>query len=185
MGRSSLVHAVACDKAGPVTGPRAPERTAPIVVGVDHSPESMDALRWAADLARRENRPLEAVVVWLPYAGYGISSRTPVHDWDPLPYIRKELDTTVEETFGPDRPEQLRTRCEFGKPAEKLIALSESAHLLVLGNKGRSAITDVLLGSVSAKCAARARCPVVIVHAGWSTGQAGTRATQAHAETAS
>ena len=149
-----------------MTGPRGPERTAPIIVGVDHSPQSMAALRWAADLAERENRPLEAVLVWLPFAGYGVTSRTPVHDWDPLPYIRKELETTVDETFGLHRPERLTMRCEFGRPAEKLIELSESAHLLVLGNKGHSAFADILLGSVSAKCAAHARCPVVVVHAG-------------------
>src|SRR5271165_4672624 len=52
-----------------------------------------------------------------------------------------------------------------GDPAEALITAAKDADLLVLGTRGRSPLVGFLLGSVSARCAAAAPCPVPLVKA--------------------
>ena len=49
-----------------------------------------------------------------------------------------------------------------GDPREVLVDLSEGAHLLVLGSRGRGAIRSLLLGSVSAAVSQHAACPVIV-----------------------
>jgi len=52
-----------------------------------------------------------------------------------------------------------------GDPAEALLIASQDADLLVLGTRGRSTFAGMVLGAVSQRCAAAARCPVVLVKA--------------------
>lgn len=54
----------------------------------------------------------------------------------------------------------------LGDPAEEILRLAEerSASLLVLASHGRGAVSRALVGSVSARVAARAHCPVLLVH---------------------
>jgi nucleotide-binding universal stress UspA family protein len=47
--------------------------------------------------------------------------------------------------------------------AESLVALSESAELVVTGTRGHGGFAGMLLGSVSLKVAAHAQCPAVVV----------------------
>jgi nucleotide-binding universal stress UspA family protein len=50
-----------------------------------------------------------------------------------------------------------------GKPAEVLIALSETVDLLVIGSRGYGPLKAVLLGGVSGQVIRSAACPVVVV----------------------
>ena len=52
-----------------------------------------------------------------------------------------------------------------GRAADTLIAASEGADMLVVGNRGRGGVRGLLLGSVSQQIAHHATCPVVIVRA--------------------
>ena len=52
-----------------------------------------------------------------------------------------------------------------GDPAEALVSAAKDADLLVLGTRGRSRLGGFLLGAVSARCAAAAACPVLLVKA--------------------
>jgi nucleotide-binding universal stress UspA family protein len=56
-------------------------------------------------------------------------------------------------------------RVTFGTPVEALRALcsEESAELLVVGSRGRSPLAAAVLGSVSARLASTAECPVIVV----------------------
>lgn len=50
-----------------------------------------------------------------------------------------------------------------GSPAETLIAQSTSAQLIVLGSRGLSGFTGLLVGSVAVVLATHGHCPVVVV----------------------
>jgi nucleotide-binding universal stress UspA family protein len=137
-----------------------------VVVGVDGSEESCRALRWGAYLSRATGARLNAVTIWhLPatYAwseGYTYMPST----WDILGEAEKLLAQTVDAAFGADRPADLHQSAVEGRPTEALLELSRTATLLVVGSRGRGGFKGMVLGSVSAACAAHALCPVVVVH---------------------
>ena len=53
----------------------------------------------------------------------------------------------------------------WGEPAAALVELGEQrgADLIVLANRGTSALSQWMLGSVATSVAANARCPVLLV----------------------
>jgi nucleotide-binding universal stress UspA family protein len=138
-----------------------------IVVGVDGSNGSKLALRWAARIAKAEDARIDVVGAWeWPYA-YGWAA-LPV-DYSPQEDIEKTLTAVVDEVFGPDRPPDLRVGALQGDPARLLIELSKQALMIVVGSRGHGGFAGLLLGSVSAKVAELAKCPVLIAHEAVST----------------
>ncbi len=69
----------------------------------------------------------------------------------------------VAEVLGPDNDATISV--VEGGSAEALIDAAAGADLLVVGNRGRGAIKEALLGSTSGRVADHAPCPVVIVRA--------------------
>jgi nucleotide-binding universal stress UspA family protein len=135
---------------------------AKVVVGVDGSPSSRQALRWAAQFAGATKARLEAVIAWQYPAGYGIGGA-------PLPIdlaleAEKCLIAAIDETFGSERPAGLSTAVKEGGAARVLLAESKDALLLVVGSRGHGGFYGLLLGSVSASVAEHAVCPVLVVH---------------------
>jgi nucleotide-binding universal stress UspA family protein len=103
-----------------------------IVVGVDGSPSSIGALRWAIRQAELTGADVEAVIAWhypIATGGYG---------WAPT---------------------GMATSFDFN-PAQVLLGASDGADLLVVGSRGHGGFTEALLGSVSQHCVHHARCPV-------------------------
>lgn len=145
--------------------PYAPGVTArPVVVGVDGSEGSRQALRWAAAVAHRQHTRLDAVTAWespMTFASPGL----PPYVY-PQPDAEKDLANTVDETFGALRPADLQTLAVEGPPARVLVQLSEGADLVVVGSRGHGGFAGLLLGSVSAQVAERAQCSVLVVHGG-------------------
>jgi nucleotide-binding universal stress UspA family protein len=140
----------------------APQR---IVVGVDGSEGSKNALRWAARLAEATGATIDAIAAWDPTTIYGWSALSvlPVLD-SPQQDIERSLNETVDEVFGTDRPDGMRLKVLEGPAARTLLTVSEGALMLVVGSRGRGGFTGMLLGSVSAKVAEHATCPVLVVH---------------------
>ncbi|MFI7480990.1 universal stress protein [Kocuria sp. M1R5S2] len=132
-----------------------------IVVGVDGSDESKEALRHGARLSGALGAPLEAVMCWedtILYDGYGVA--------DPEELRRGSealLERTVSEAFDDGTPEGLGSRLVRGRPANGLIEVSEDALLLVVGRRRGSGVVGKALGSVSSALVAHARCPVLVV----------------------
>ena len=124
------------------------------MVGVDGSPASVAALRWAAGQADLTDAVMEAVVSWDYPSTSGMEFRS--MDIDCRAALVDALDVALgdEATTGRDPGASGRGpgRCRPG------------ADLLVVGSRGRVALPDGLLGSVSEHVAARASCPVVVVH---------------------
>ena len=138
-------------------------QSARIVVGVDGSECSKRALRWGAYLARISNASLQAAMVWepVPPSGYGWNfAGTGSQKED----IEKLLTATVDDVFGEDRPIGLTLTAMEGYPASLLIGLSKNATMLVVGSRGHGGFTNLLLGSVGAKCSEHAHCAVLVVH---------------------
>jgi nucleotide-binding universal stress UspA family protein len=136
-----------------------------IVVGVDGSEESKNALRWAARLAEANGAGIDVIAAWDPTSLYGWSVLSVVPALEsPQADIEKSLNETVDEVFGVDRPQNMRLKALEGPAAKTLLTVGEGALMLVVGSRGRGGFTGMLLGSVSAKVAEHATCPVLVVH---------------------
>lgn len=133
-----------------------------IVVGVDGSEHSKLALRWAARIAASENARIDVVAAWeFPTSAYDAVPESFIGQDE----MEKELDDTVVEVFGADRPDGLELHAGRGGAAAMLLDASKDALMLVVGSRGHGGFVGLLLGSVSAKVAEHATCPVLVVHA--------------------
>ncbi|MFE5834676.1 universal stress protein [Streptomyces sp. NPDC056488] len=136
--------------------------TSRVVVGVDGSPASHAALRWALRHARRTGATVHAVGAYdLPGAGgWSAPAVDVLFDEE---QARRSLSEELAAVLAPDDDVPLVQHVVRGNPAQVLIDESDGAELLVVGSRGRGGFASLLLGSVSQQCAAHASCPVVIV----------------------
>ena len=136
-----------------------------IVVGVDGSAPSIDALEWAARQAELTGATLDAITAWAfgeEPTPFGIVPPV-LPEGDPLTEARSKLDQLVAAACGRHKPVAVRADVVRGHAAEVLLQEAQDADLLVVGSRGRGAIVEMLLGSVSEHCVRHAACPVVIV----------------------
>jgi nucleotide-binding universal stress UspA family protein len=131
-----------------------------IVVGVDGSSTSLDALRWAARVADISGDRIEAVIAWQ----YPVPVGWAMPNWDPEKEARKALIAAVDTVFGADRPAGMGLLTREGNAGNVLLRAAAGADLLVVGSRGRGGFAGLLLGSVSEHCAEYARCPVLVIH---------------------
>lgn len=156
-----------------MTRAHTPERPR-IVVGVDGSDKSKQALRWAAHLAGIFGAHLDVVCAWqLPVA---VGWTVVTNDWNPEADVEKLLIGIVDEVFGPDRPADMLLSAREGNAAQLLIEASKHATMIVVGSRGHGGFTGLLLGAVSAHVAEHAHCPVVVVHGSGDLPQVVTHA---------
>ena len=141
-----------------------------MVVGVDGSRASIKALEWAAQSAERLGCSIEVISSWEPYIpsgeliGLGMAPGIAVPELDPEEIALSVMKTAIDEVFNDSPPPNLIYRTLMGDAGRILIQESEGANMLVLGSRGRGKLKGLVLGSVSTTCAARAKCPVLIVH---------------------
>ncbi len=135
-----------------------------IVVGVDGSRESAQALVWAAEHAEPFGAVVRVVYAWEAPAVAGLHV-PPMLDWEPMEQQARAFPAQfVRETLGAHPGVEVVTKTVRGRPAQVLVDESEHADLLVIGPRGLGGLKGMVLGSVGHHCAAHARCPVVIVH---------------------
>ena len=140
-----------------------PTHQAEIVVGVDGSDASKDALRWAGHQAQLTGSRLTAIMTWhMPTMAYGAAVPMPV-DLDPGGASRMVLDEVILDTLDEDQRRETSTVVVEGSPALELLHAAKGADLLVVGSRGHGAFTGMLLGSVSEHVVAHSPCPVVVV----------------------
>jgi nucleotide-binding universal stress UspA family protein len=136
-----------------------------IVVGVDGSEDSREALRWALGEAELRGSIVRAVHAWsLPIAFGGPTM--PPQAFDPSEvrdHAQRSLDAAVDDVAGESPAVALERVVEQGAAAEVLVRAAEHAELLVVGSRGHGGFAGLLLGSVSQQCAQHAPCAVVIV----------------------
>ena len=149
-----------------MSAPPAPDHPR-IVVGVDGSPISKKALRWAVDQARLTGATVDAVIAWeVPEAMTGQAWVALLVDEPGFGVLaEKELTEAISEVAGQDPDVTINPIVVRGWPAEVLLNAAEGADLLVVGSRGRGGFASALLGSVSQNCAHHATCPLLIVRA--------------------
>lgn len=137
-----------------------------ILVGVDDSPGSMTALRWAADLAVPLRAKLVLLHVYEPLAHMG--ALAPGTD---LKTLRERTAATLQracaaELQGRDVEHALIVR--EGLPLDVLVEVADevAADLIAVGARRLGTLEALLLGSTSSRLAHRTRRPVVVLHAG-------------------
>ena len=143
-----------------------------IVVGVDGSAASLEALRWAADEARLRGARVVAIHAWafVPAAPIGDPGMIAIPAGDLMGQLeaeseaaRAELADSIAEVLGESPEVEVESRLTEGDPGEALVTESESADLVVVGSHGRSGLRAAILGSVSRHVVDHAHCPVVVV----------------------
>ncbi len=136
-----------------------------IVVGVDGSEPSIEALEWAARQAGLTGATLDVVTAWAfgeEPTPFGIVPPV-LSEGDPLAEARIKLDELVAGVRRRHNLIKVRPVVVRGHAAAVLEEEARDADLLVVGNRGRGALVEMLLGSVSEHCVRHAACPVVIV----------------------
>lgn len=150
-----------------------------VVVGVDGSPGSREALVYAVEAASRRGAELEVVtsyaleLYYLGGAAGEASAVSGVRD-DVRASAKAVLTDLLDEPALAAQAEGLTVRllARQGPPAQSLVERSAGADLLVVGSRGRGAVRSLLLGSVALHCATHAACPVAVVHpAATTSGQ--------------
>jgi nucleotide-binding universal stress UspA family protein len=141
-----------------------------IVVGVDGSTGSHEALRWAIEDAKRRASDLEILICWHPpflaeASGYGVAFLSPDE-------LTAEARAQLENALGPVRADleaigalghTVTTRLVEGAPGPNLVTESKGAALVIVGRRGHSGLARLVMGSVSRYVVTHAACPVVVV----------------------
>ncbi len=134
--------------------------TARIVVGVDGSAASIEALRWAVTQAELTGATVQAIATWQAPDQNGIAFYTADLDWFDL--TKRTLDVAIKEAGVGDHP-GVDAVVMQGTPAHVLVEASRAAQLLVVGTRGHGGFAGLLLGSTSTYVIAHAACPVLVV----------------------
>jgi nucleotide-binding universal stress UspA family protein len=133
----------------------------PVLVGVDGSPSSLQAVQWAAREALRRRAPLqlvhaaEAFTVPHQYGDLGLDPRLhELMDRRGLALVAEAAEAAATAAPGVE----VRREVQPGYPIARLAAQSRSAQLLVLGSCGLGGVPGRPGGAVAAALAAHAAC---------------------------
>lgn len=140
-----------------------------VIVGIDGSEESAQALGWAANEARLRGERLVAMhaytspIAYYPYGEFPGGPGTGIHE-----EVRQQAERVVNEALEAAKDQLtgvhvVQKVVEDGQPARALTQEAGSDDLLVVGSRGRGGFAGLLLGSVSQQCTHHAPCPVVVV----------------------
>jgi nucleotide-binding universal stress UspA family protein len=141
-----------------------------IVVGLDGSHHSTQALEWALKEGARQDAPVTVLTVHVvaasAWTGNPVILAQDPAEQEKARSAAEELTATVTERIGEPRPPSVKVLAVTGYPASELIAASRDADLLVVGSRGAGGFARLLVGSVSSQVVEHAHCPVVVVPTG-------------------
>lgn len=138
-----------------------------VVVGVDGSPNSERALDWAMKQAAAVHAPLTVIAVHEVPKSYwgGIPVVGPADEalLQNLRQAAEEMTQRAESQLGDAKPASVNVHVVSGFVVKELVDASQDADLVVVGARGASGFTRLLMGSVSSEVVQHSACPVVIV----------------------
>jgi nucleotide-binding universal stress UspA family protein len=138
-----------------------------IVVGIDGSAGSQEALEWAVKHAALEHAPLTVLAVHevaaSAWTGNPVLLPEDRPEQEHARQAAQEIVNKLISDLGGATPESVTVRGVSGAPAQILIEASADADLVVVGSRGAGGFANLLTGSVSSKVVNHAACPVVVV----------------------
>jgi nucleotide-binding universal stress UspA family protein len=152
-----------------------------VVVGVDGSPNSVAALRFAVGLAGRDGGIVDAICAFHRYVQpqypfalavppYGTSGEG-AHDGSTLVGTlidaevdaRHSLENAMNAAFGCSELVGVHLIALEGSAHDVLTRSAQDADILVVGARGHSGPLAMVLGSTAQACTRHAHCPVLVV----------------------
>lgn len=134
-----------------------------IVVGLDGSPPSAAALRWAVEQAKTRGALVRAIHVYGPPA---ISHPlAPELRAEVEAAARREASDWVIDALGDRMPHIIRVDAIPGEPGPVLVEAADGADLLVLGVRAYGKHSYLTVPKIARYCLGRSRAPVVVVPA--------------------
>jgi nucleotide-binding universal stress UspA family protein len=136
-----------------------------VLVGVDGSAHSGDALKYAVAEANRRGARLRVVSTYFPeYSVHGRTQPVTASEAAIEVDLEKETRRMAEDALAADAQQPpVDIVVAAGPAAGVLVDMSAEVDVLVLGHRGRGGFASMLLGSVGMQCVLHARCPVIVV----------------------
>lgn len=130
-----------------------------LLVCVDGSENSEEAVRYAADIARKCDSTISLMYVWIPPASaeqeMDIPDKVPSHEMERIGGAQKILD---------EAGVRYQLIEGIGNPADEILDESSKGYgLAVLGSRGLGGVERFLLGSITSKVSHHIKIPMMIV----------------------
>lgn len=136
-----------------------------VVVAVDGSDASKQAVRWAANTANKRGIPLRLASSYtMPQFLYAEGMVPPQELFDDLQAEALEkIDEAraIAHEVAPDI--KIGHTIAEGSPIDMLLEMSKSSTMIVMGSRGLGGLSGMVMGSVSGAVVSHASCPVVVV----------------------
>jgi nucleotide-binding universal stress UspA family protein len=140
-----------------------------ILVPVDFSPHSSEAIEAAADLARRYDGVLTLLNVWeggVYYFPEGYVLYSPEQLRKVMTELGKHLEVSRREAEAAGAV-HVETKQREGVAASEIVDFAREGDfdLIVMGTHGRTGVKHALMGSVAERVVRKAPCPVLTLRA--------------------
>ena len=159
-----------------------PQQSERIVVGVDGSQGSLNALVWAFGEARARKIPVHAILAWEYHPSWArAASMFPLGDGsddgvppaeftDAAALVKNVLDAAISTATESDPdsasdPVPITQETVEGHAAQVLLESVSGSDMIVVGSHGHGGFVGAMLGSISHHVVSHSRCPVVVVPA--------------------
>lgn len=136
-----------------------------VVVAVDGSDASNNAVRWAANTALKRGIPLRIASSYtMPQFLYAEGMVPPKELYDDLQSETLDKIEQAREIAHEVAPElKIGHTVAEGSPIDMLLEMSHDVTMIVMGSRGMGGLSGMVMGSVSASVVSHAACPVVVV----------------------
>ncbi len=139
-------------------------RRATILVGVDGSPESLVAAKWAAVEAERRHLSLLMILAINEPLDGSSDYVFPPPLIDAVRTVSRDRLGRAAAVIRDQHPAlDVQTSLEFVDPRRFLVAGSSDVQMTIVGTRGRGQLPEVLVGSVALYVAAHAHSPVAVI----------------------
>lgn len=147
-----------------VVVPRLPDPEASgVVVGVDGSPDGVEAIALAAAEADWTGQDLHVVHAWQEPTTYAAADVFPLGVMDQVEQDERLVLAESVAGLAEQYPDLVvHSHLMHEQAATALLAVARRARLVVVGSRGRHGVARLLLGSVSHTVVLHAGCPVMV-----------------------